>query len=335
MYGWLLETWYGGGRRGGWLLPVAWLFAALAGLRRFAYRSGWLPRYRSRRPVIIVGNLTVGGTGKTPLVIWLARELAARGLRVGIASRGYRALGGAARLVAATDDATLVGDEPLLLHRRLRIPVAIATRRAAAVRLLEPACDLILCDDGLQHYALERDLEIAVIDGARGLGNGLRLPAGPLREARSRLDAVQAVFINGAGFNRPGAIRMILVPVAAVALAGGERRPLAAFAGRRVRAIAAIGNPEQFFAMLRAHGLSLEHHPLPDHAPIPRALRGDDAGQELLMTEKDAVKCTDGELRHAWYVEVDAQIQDPAAAGLLTRIVGLARDRMQGASTGG
>ncbi|MGB5131525.1 MAG: tetraacyldisaccharide 4'-kinase, partial [Steroidobacteraceae bacterium] len=254
MQSWLLETWYGGGRRGWWLLPLAWLYAAVAGLRRSAYRHGLLPRYRSRRPVVVVGNLTVGGTGKTPLVIWLAGELAARGLRVGIASRGYGAAGGTARLVTALDDAASAGDEPLLLQRRLRQPVAIGKRRADAVRLLEPDCDLILCDDGLQHYALDRDLEIAVIDGPRGLGNGLRLPAGPLRESRSRLAQVDAVVVNDTGFTWPGAIQMKLVPVAAVALAGGERRPLAAFAGRRVRAVAAIGNPKRFFAMLREHG---------------------------------------------------------------------------------
>jgi len=331
MQSWLLETWYGGGRRGWWLLPFAWLFAALAGLRRFAYRCGLLSRYRSRRPVVVVGNLTVGGTGKTPLVIWLAGELAARGLRVGIASRGYRAAEGRARLVTAADDASTVGDEPLLLNRRLRMPVAIATRRADAVRLLEPDCDLILSDDGLQHHALARDLEIAVIDGARGLGNGLRLPAGPLREPRSRLDRVDAVVVNGAGFTWPGAIQMNLVPAAAVALASGERRPLAAFAGRRIRAVAGIGNPGRFFGMLREHGLALDEHPLPDHARIPRGLLADDAGRDLLMTEKDAVKCPDRGLRHAWYVEVDARIESAAAAGLLARIAGLVRDREQGA----
>lgn len=335
MQRWLLETWYGGGRRGGWLLPFAWLFAALAGLRRFAYRSGLLPHYRSPRPVVVVGNLTVGGTGKTPFVIWLAGELAARGLRVGIASRGYRASDRACRLVTAGDDASAVGDEPLLIHRRLRMPVAIAARRAAAVRLLEPDCDLILCDDGLQHYALGRDLEIAVIDGARGLGNGRRLPAGPLREPRSRLAEVDAVVVNGAGFAWPGAIEMNLVPAAAVALAGGERRAIAAFAGRRVRAVAGIGNPGRFFAMLREHGLALDAYPLPDHASIPRELLAGDDGRELLMTEKDAVKCPDCGLRQLWYVEVDARVEGEGAAGLLAQIAGLVRDREQGARTGG
>ena len=335
MQSWLLETWYGGSRRGRWLQPLAWLFAALAGLRRFAYRHGLLRRYRSLRPVVIIGNLSVGGTGKTPLVAWLAGALAARGLRIGIASRGYGGGGGPARLLSDADDAASAGDEALLLYRRLRLPVAIAARRRDAVRLLEPMCDLILVDDGLQHYALQRDMEIAVVDGLRGFGNGRLLPAGPLREPRSRLDEVDAVVVNGTGFTWAGAVSMQLEPVAVVALGSGERRPIAAFAGKRVHAIAAIGNPGRFFSMLRAHGLSLDEHPLPDHAAIPRALLGNDCGQAVLMTEKDAVKCPDGSLRNAWYVEVDARIEGPAASSMLDRIVSLARDRNLGVRSGG
>ncbi len=325
MQKWLLQTWYGGDRRGRWLQPFAWLFAAITGLRRFAYRIGLLGKYRSRRPVVVVGNLSVGGTGKTPLVIWLAGELAARGLRVGIASRGYRGAGGRARLVSDADAAAVVGDEALMLHRRLRVPVAIASRRADAVRLLEPMCDLILADDGLQHYSLERDLEIAVIDGTRGLGNGRLLPAGPLREPPARLGQVDLVVVNGAGFSWPGAVLMDLVPVAVISLESGERLPIAAFAGRRVHAIAAIGNPGRFFAMLREHGLSVDEHPLPDHAEIPLAAIANGGVQALLMTEKDAVKCRHGDLQHAWYVEIDARIDGPAATALLNRIMDLAR----------
>jgi tetraacyldisaccharide 4'-kinase len=335
MQQWLFRIWYGGGRSGWWLRPLAWLFGAMSCLRRIAYRRGVLRKYRSPRPVIIVGNLTVGGTGKTPLVMWLARELTAQGLRVGIASRGYRGAGGPARMLADGDDAATTGDEALLLHRRLRLPVAIAPRRKDAVRLLEPRCDVILSDDGLQHYALERDLEIAVIDGSRGLGNGRLLPAGPLREPRTRLNEVDAVVVNGKGFEWPGAISMNLVPVAAVALEGGERRPIAAFAGQRVHAIAGIGNPQRFFSMLREYGLSLDEHPLPDHAALPRSVPGGSAAQAVLMTEKDAVKCADGRLRHAWYVEVDARVEGPAAAALVGRIVMLVRNRSQGASTDG
>jgi tetraacyldisaccharide 4'-kinase len=325
MQKWLLEIWYDGGRHGWWLQPFAWLFAAITGLRRLAYRTGVLGKYRSRRPVVVVGNLSVGGTGKTPLVIWLAGQLATRGLQVGIASRGYRGAGGRARLVSDADDAAATGDEALMLHRRLRLPVAIASRRADAVRLLEPACDVILADDGLQHYALERDLEIAVVDGTRGLGNGQLLPAGPLRESPARLDEVDVVVVNGAGFSWPGAVRMDLVPVAVVSLEGGKRLPLAAFAGRKAHAIAAIGNPWRFFAMLREHGLSLDEHPLPDHAEIPLATIRGGGAQAVLMTEKDAVKCPRDDLQNAWYVEIDARIEGPAATALVNRIMDLAR----------
>lgn len=322
MHDWLLETWYGGGTRGRWLQPLAWLFAGASALRRLCYRSGLLPRFRSSRPVVVVGNLTVGGTGKTPFVLWLAAALAARGLRVGVASRGYRGAGGAARLVEGHEDATITGDEALLLRRRLRMPVAIGARRADAVRLLEPHCELVVADDGLQHYALHRDLEIAVVDGLRGLGNGRMLPAGPLREPRARLDRVDAVVVNGAGFAWPGALSMKLVPVAAVSLADGSRRPLADFSGRKVHALAAIGNPGRFFAMLREHGLAVEEHPFPDHSAIAAgSLPGNRTGP-LLMTEKDAVKWR-GDRRDAWQVEVVAEVDGPLASALLDRIVQL------------
>ena len=206
LHDWLLATWYGGTGRGRWLLPLAWLFGGLARLRRTLYARGILGRYRSRRPVVIVGNLTIGGSGKTPFVVWLASELSRRRLRVGVAMRGYGGAGGAARRLTDADTAATAGDEPLMIRRRLSVPVAVAARRADAVRLLEPDCDVILCDDGLQHYALARDLEIVVVDGMRGFGNGRRLPAGPLREPVSRLDEADAVVVNGGGFERPGAI---------------------------------------------------------------------------------------------------------------------------------
>src|SRR5688572_33160263 len=172
------------------------MFAAIAGLRRSLYERGILPRYRSHRPVVVVGNLTVGGSGKTPFVIWLAGALARRNLRVGVAMRGYRGSGSGARLLSDVDSAAAAGDEALMIRRRLSVPVAVAARRADAVRLLEADCDLILCDDGLQHYALARDLEVVVVDGMRGFGNGRRLPAGPLREPASRLDEADAVVVK-------------------------------------------------------------------------------------------------------------------------------------------
>lgn len=321
LHDWLVETWYGPTRRGLWLLPFSWLFAGIAAIRRALYASGALRSYRSPRLVVIVGNLTAGGAGKTPFVAWLAGELARRGLAVGIALRGYGGTQGGARRVGDADAATDAGDEAVMLRRRLGMPVAIAARRAEAVRLLEPDCEVIVCDDGLQHYALGRDVEIAVIDGMRGFGNGLRLPAGPLREPVSRLDAVDAVVVNGEGTARAGAVRMRLVPVAVVALEGGSRRPLADFAGRAVVAAAAIGNPGRFFAMLREHGLVVEARALPDHARFTPELAGAGRGKPVLLTEKDAVKCAGDGWGDAAWVEVAPIVEGEAAAALLADIL--------------
>jgi tetraacyldisaccharide 4'-kinase len=320
LHDWVVGTWYGNSRRGRWLLPFAWLFTALSRLRRLLYERGWLARYRSPRLVVIVGNLTVGGAGKTPFVIWLAGALARRGLRVGVALRGYKNAGGAARRLTDADSASAAGDEAWMIRRRLAIPVAVAARRAEAVQLLEPDCDVILCDDGLQHYGLGRDVEIAVIDGMRGFGNGRRLPAGPLRETAARLAEVDAVVVNGAGFDRPGAIRMHLEPVAVVAFRDGSRKPLSAYAGREVVAAAAIGNPERFFTMLRAHGLLLETRTLPDHARFTPALAGVGRGKPVLLTEKDAVKCNGVGWSEAGYVEV-RPVVDGAAANDLVELI--------------
>jgi tetraacyldisaccharide 4'-kinase len=326
LHDWFLGTWYGGSARGWWLLPAAWLFGALASLRRALYSRGFLPRYRSRRPVVIVGNLTVGGTGKTPFTVWLARELVRRGISVGVALRGYGGERGPARLVSSEDSAAAVGDEALLLRRKLDLPVAIAARRADAVKILEDTSDVILCDDGLQHYALARDFEIAVVDGSRGFGNGYLLPAGPLREPVRRLASVDAVVINGSGFDWSSAIRMEIEPVAVVALRDGSRRPLAEYSGREVTAIAAIGNPERFFTLLRANGLRVQTRVLPDHVRFRPEEAGAGAGRMILMTEKDAVKCAGDGWGEAGYLEVQARIDAPAGLSLLERIAALASE---------
>jgi tetraacyldisaccharide 4'-kinase len=247
MHDWLIDTWYGGSRRGAWLLPLAALYALLAALDRLRWKLWpWRP-YRARVPVVVVGNVTVGGTGKTPLVAWLAGRLRERGLRVGVVSRGYGRRGAAARRVTSHDPPAEVGDEPALLARRLGVPVAVAAARADAVRLLEGECDVIVSDDGLQHHALARDAEVAVVDGRRGLGNGWRLPAGPLREPESRLDRVDAVVVNGPGYERRGALRMDVEPLRYVEVATGRAAAPEAFAGRRVHAVAGLGHPERFF----------------------------------------------------------------------------------------
>lgn len=321
MQEWLARQWYGGTRGALWLRPLAALFGAVVRLRRAAYRRGLLHSQQPGRPVIVVGNVSVGGTGKTPLVIELARLLGGRGLRVGIVTRGY---GGSARgplLVSEALDPRITGDEAWLMHRRTRCPVAVGRDRVAAARLLvAQGVDVIVSDDGLQHYALARVAEIAVIDAARGLGNGRLLPAGPLREPTARLDEVDAVVANGGRLARwPGAISMQLEPEAAVPLDGRRApREIESFAGERVHAAAGIGHPQRFFAMLRAHGLDPVEHPFPDHHPYAAADLefGDDL--EVLMTEKDAVKCSAFRDARLWYVPVHCRFAPQDEQRLLT-----------------
>jgi len=309
------------------LLPASWLFAALAGLRRGLFERGWLPRYHSTRPVVIVGNITVGGTGKTPLILWLAEQLRLRGQRVGVASRGYGGSGRQARRVLASDPVVETGDEPALTARRSGLRVAVGSDRSAVVRLLEDDCDVILCDDGLQHYALERDVEIAVVDGQRGLGNGWRLPAGPLREAAGRLDEVDAVVVNGEGYLRQGSLCMHIEPVRFVNLRSGDSLPADVFGGQRAHAVAAIGHPERFFGLLRSLGIDVDTRALPDHAtPAAGQLDFDDE-LPVLMTEKDAVKCVGIAGPTHWYLEVGAAFSTADAARLLEIVEDACRRR--------
>jgi tetraacyldisaccharide 4'-kinase len=320
MRAWLERSWYGEG--GAWLAPLGTLYGALAALRRRAYRAGWLETRRAARPVVVVGNLTVGGSGKTPLTAWLAARLADRGIRAGIVSRGYGGTAAGPLRVRPDTDPAVAGDEPVLLARRARVPVAIAADRAAAAALIAPEVDLLLADDGLQHYRLARELEIAVVDGERRFGNGRLLPAGPLREPPARLGSVDFVVVNG-GTAGHGEIAMALEPTALVALGSGARQPLEAFAGRQVHAVAAIGHPKRFFATLRAAGLEPIEHPFPDHARLGAAdLRFGD-GLPVLMTEKDAVKCAGLALGEAYWLEVSVRIAPADAERLLTRIAAL------------
>jgi len=280
-------------------------------------------------PVIVVGNINVGGTGKTPLVIWLDELLRARGFRPGIVCRAY---GGRARLprpAAADDDPRLVGDEAVLLARRCGCPVWVGVHRTAAARALLAAhsdCNVIIADDGLQHYALARDIEIAVVDGARGFGNGMLLPAGPLREPPSRLNSVGVLVVNGAALF-PRELLPSKVPAVEMTLGGRIFYDLAnpsrqagpdCFAGKQVHAVAAIGNPQRFFNHLHELGLSFVAHPFPDHHAFTAAdfaFRGDDA---VIMTEKDAVKCERFCAENFWVLPVDAET-GPALGELILR----------------
>jgi tetraacyldisaccharide 4'-kinase len=327
VHDWLLETWYGDTRRGAWLLPAAWLFASIVAVRRVLYRSGILSSYRSPRPVIVVGNITVGGTGKTPLILWLAGQLQLRGARVGVVSRGYGRRSREARRIAASDPVAEVGDEPALIVRRAGVRVAVGADRTAAARLLEADCDVILSDDGLQHLALERDAEIILVDSLRGLGNGWLLPAGPLREDPSRLAAAAAVVINGDGLQIPASLRMHVEPIRFVGVASGESVPVETFRGQRAHAVAAIGHPERFFSLLRRLGIIVDAHPLPDHAELAAAQIRFDDRQPVLMTEKDAVKCRGIAGPAHWYLEVGAELAGGDAERLLALVENACRQR--------
>jgi tetraacyldisaccharide 4'-kinase len=324
---WLNKFWYGGVSPPWWMRPLSGLYAGISSLRRSAYALHLARSTRLSCPVVVVGNLTVGGTGKTPLVSWLAGQLIELGFKPGVVTRGYGGSNRAARIVQASDNSDKVGDEAILLARRSRVPVATGRNRPAAAQLLiDAGCDVIVSDDGLQHYALQRDCEIVVIDGDRRFGNGRLLPAGPLREMPARLARADAVVINGGDAESDGALRMRLLATGAVAMKYGTTRPLREFAGQPVHAIAAIGNPQRFFAMLRAVGINAIEHPLPDHAKfgIDDISFADDFA--VLMTEKDAVKCRDIAGPHHWYVPVNVAFA-PGDAEKLRSIVAGAVER--------
>jgi len=304
------------------LLPLAWLFAALAALRRAGYRLGVLQVTRLPVPVVVVGNITVGGTGKTPLTLWLVQRLRAAGYTPGVVSRGY---GGRAaswpQWVVADSDPVEVGDEPVLIARRADCPVVVAPQRAAAARmLLERApCDVLICDDGLQHYALARDVEIAVVDAVRKFGNGWRLPAGPLRESVARLRTVDFVVMHGVAGAVEFGLQLELGRVYNVRDPASTRE-LTSFCSGVVHAVAGIGHPARFFQQLRAAGVQLIEHPSPDHHIYSaRDLSfGDDL--PVLMTEKDAVKCRVFAAANYWAVTAQARVDERLATLVIEKL---------------
>ncbi|MDP1644972.1 MAG: tetraacyldisaccharide 4'-kinase [Thiobacillus sp.] len=295
------------------LSPLAALFAAASWLRRLAYRRGWLAAIPVGVPVIIVGNLTAGGSGKTPLTIWLVNWLHARGYRPGVVSRGY---GGAARGcvdVQPDSQPAEVGDEPLLIRVKTSAPVVVGRDRVAAARTLlarHPGVDVIVSDDGLQHYRLQRDIELVVIDAATGLGNGWPLPSGPLREPRRRLRSVDAVIQVVRGTAQPQPYQAVATWRADYT-AGQAYRLRAPLEKRALRdlpqhdwlAVTGIGSPQGFFDMLEAQGVCFSPRAFADHHAFqPQELPADAA---VLMTEKDAVKCLTFAGADWWAVELD------------------------------
>jgi tetraacyldisaccharide 4'-kinase len=314
------SLWYRNSPLGLVLAPLGWLYCAGSLLRRAAYRIGILPVGRVGAPVVVVGNISVGGTGKTPLVIWIARFLKANGLRPGIVSRGYRGRADKwPQQVRPDSDPIMVGDEPVLLAQATGCPVAADPNRlrAAQTLLAHVECDMIISDDGLQHLAMGRDVEIAVIDGIRRHGNGRCLPAGPLREPVSRLDSVDLIVANGGGV--PGEFDMRMAAGEAKNLVDTSiRRPLQTFAAGPVHAVCGIGVPERFFDTLERAGLTLVRHPFPDHHAYSAGDIGFDDAHPVLMTEKDAVKCRRfADTRH-WCVPVRAELAHAFGARLLS-----------------
>ncbi|RMG28219.1 MAG: tetraacyldisaccharide 4'-kinase [Gammaproteobacteria bacterium] len=294
------------------LLPLTALYCTLVTVRRFLYRRGLLRRHRLPVPVVVVGNLAVGGTGKTPLVAALARQLREAGWQPGLVARGY---GGRARQwpqqVRPDSDPAVVGDEAVLLARLTGCPMAVGPDRVAAAQALveHAGVDLVLSDDGLQHLALARDVEIVVVDGIRRHGNRLCLPAGPLREPLRRLRDVDLVVCNGPP--GPGEVPMHTRIREAVPLTGGPARPLADFRGRRVHAVAGIGHPERFFGLLRRMGIEVLPHPFPDHHPYrPGDLAFEPPDLPVFMTAKDAVKCRRFAEERMWEIPLEVEL-DP------------------------
>lgn len=330
---WVEQGWYRRPRP--WLRPLSWLYGGFIATRHALYRSGVFSIRHPGVPTIVVGNFTVGGTGKTPLVAWLAVRLRESGRRPGIVLRGFGGRQGAAGLVLPDDEPQQVGDEAVLHARRTLCPVAVGASRSAAARLLVQAgCDTIISDDGLQHMALGRDLEIIVIDGARGFGNGALIPAGPLRERpwqhlhRAAMIVVHGEDEHGAVTAGAASLSMRLAPRPLRQLPGEHEQPLEILRGATVHALAGIGNPARFFALLRGLGASPVEHPRPDHSHYGPGDLVFDGRHPVVMTEKDAVKCRAlaAGRNDLFYLPVEAVLSGADAARLLERALAVGRN---------
>ncbi|MBC7003793.1 tetraacyldisaccharide 4'-kinase [Photobacterium sp. BZF1] len=321
------KIWFEGHPAGAVLKPLLWplskVFGAVSRRRRQQYQSGQKTPYRPSVPVVVVGNITAGGNGKTPVVVWLVEQLKAAGLKPGVVSRGYGAKAPHyPYLVDGQSTTAEAGDEPVLIYRRTGVPVAVSPKRAEAVQLIESDVDVIITDDGLQHYALARDIEIVVIDGQRRFGNQQLIPMGPLREGCDRLQEVDFLICNG-GNPQNGEIPMQLVPSDFINLSTGERCGADRLQGEVV-AMAGIGHPPRFFNTLKQLGISpVKCQPFADHQAFAelelQQLSGQ--GQHLVMTEKDAVKCHTFAQPNWWYLPVDAEMPTEQAASVINRII--------------
>lgn len=317
---WFTSAWYRG-HAALWLLwPLSLLYGLTSALRRAAYRAGLLSSQRFPVPVVVIGNITVGGTGKTPLTLALIERLQREGFRPGVVSRGYGGRAVYPLRVNESVTAAQAGDEPITIFRRTGVPLVVDPKRSRAVAFLlqNTQCDVVLCDDGLQHYALARDIEIAVVDGARGLGNGQWLPAGPLRELPSRLALVDHVVVNGAGWSWPAANEMQLAYLPWQNLCQAMQKPPES--GNRIHAVAGIGNPQRFFTHLRACGFDVIAHAFADHHVYQASDFSFGDNLPVVMTEKDAVKCQAFAATTWWFAPISAELPEAFYRQLLEQL---------------
>lgn len=335
MDSWFARTWLRRGPAAWLLLPLSWLFGLLSALRRMLYRSGALKSERLPVPIIVVGNVFVGGTGKTPLTIWLVQALQRAGFQPGVISRGHGGSNDGELAVAPSSTPQQVGDEPLLIFQRTQCPLVVGRNRGAAAKLLlaaNPRVNVIVSDDGLQHYALQRDIEIVLSD-ARGVGNGWLLPAGPLREPAARRRDFTVINAMSRGADWPhNVFQMQLLGKQAEKLTDRTQvMPLADLSqvsnsARRIAATAGIGHPERFFAMLRNAGLVFDTIPLPDHFDFIDYSFAGVAADLILITEKDAVKCrhiaTLKDDPRLWVVPVSAHLDGALAEQIVEKLRG-------------
>lgn len=313
------------------LLPLSWLYCVVSSLRRKLYLSGVLKSIKADVPVVVIGNIVVGGSGKTPLLIALCEYVKQKGFKPGVVSRGYGGSYTGVKQLSDDDTAALVGDEPLMIYRRTGVPVVVSANRASAVQTLlaDNDCDIVFSDDGMQHYRMSRDMEIAVVDADRRFGNGLCLPAGPLRERDTRLDEVDLVVYNG------GSDTLASYSLQAVnfnKLGTDNERSLSAFkagleASKPLHAVAGIGNPSRFFKQLRSLDFDIIEHGYADHHHYQQQDFEGWAQDCIVMTEKDAVKCAELDLADAWYLQVEASFSEVLEAELAARLLPLLEQR--------
>lgn len=309
------------------LLPLSWCFGGLVAIRRWLYARNLLKSYQLPVPVIVIGNINVGGAGKTPLVIWLVQQLKAAGFKPGVISRGYGAEIPSPVNVTAESDPASLGDEPVLIAQRALCPVAVFSDRVAAARELllhHPECDVIISDDGLQHYRMQRQIEVVVFDAVQKFGNRALLPAGPLRETLSRLKTVDAIVCNGDPVlcgEFANAIHMQLIAGSFYNLADSNRAVDAAYLKPlKLLAIAGIGHPQRFFDQLKALGLTFETRTYKDHHVYHAQDFENIAADAVVMTEKDAVKCKAFAQPNLWVLPVEAELENRLMPIILAKL---------------